>query len=617
MNNINTFKLPIELINNKNLDKNIIDNLQLYDNEFNEYYNNLINNSYNNKDEIINISNIVFEDNFDTSNSNYLYNEIFKPKNIFARLSCNEFSKYYTSNKIFLKDNQKFIKSIDPNKFYKFSNDESLEVINLINNIKNESGFIEKYQYLEIPFLKELNNNKSFLQILSIYNLCSPLFSLILPILMIMIPFFILIIKNSELTIDNYMVILFNLFKDHSLCKLFTNFSSSSIGEKCGLLFWALLYLYQIYNNCYYCYKFFINIKLIHEKINKLKIYLNHSKNNFNILCNLISSYDSFNNFQTTINENITYIDSLLKDIDYISEYKVSFNKLFELGVLMKIFYTLHNDFKIYEVLNYSFYLNGFIDNNIKLSLLVKNNKLNECKFTKNKTIINNGFYASLINTNYITNNIDLSNNIVISGPNAAGKTTILKSVLFNIILSQQFGFGCYDSAEINLYDKLFCYLNIPDTNNRDSLFQAEAKVCKNIIDYIDNNKNENCLCIFDELYSGTNPDEAINSAYTLLNYLSDKKCKSLLTTHFYNLCELLEKNKNYINLKMKVNNNNNNIDFTYKLEEGISNIKGASDILKKLNYPKEILNNIDNLNNNIIKNIDNKIDISNNKIDI
>ena len=89
---------------------------------------------------------------------------------------------------------------------------------------------------------------------------------------MLMIPFFILILQKSELTLNNYMNILFRLFKDHSIYKLFTKFSSSTIGEKCGLLFWAFLYIYQIYNNCYYCYKFYINIKLIHQKINILKI---------------------------------------------------------------------------------------------------------------------------------------------------------------------------------------------------------------------------------------------------------------------------------------------------------------------------------------------------------
>ena len=79
MNNINNFRTPIELINNnKNLDKNIIDNLQLFDNEFNEYYNNLINiNNYDDDNNIIDNSNIIPKYNFDLSNNNYLYNHIF------------------------------------------------------------------------------------------------------------------------------------------------------------------------------------------------------------------------------------------------------------------------------------------------------------------------------------------------------------------------------------------------------------------------------------------------------------------------------------------------------------------------------------------------------------
>ena len=75
--------------------------------------------------------------------------------------------------------------------------------------------------------------------------------------------------------------------------------------------------------------------------------------------------------------------------------------------------------------------------------------------------------------------------NIMITGPNASGKTTILKSFLINHILSQQIGCGCYDSAEIKCYDYIYSYLNIPDTSGRDSLFQAEARRCKEIIDNI------------------------------------------------------------------------------------------------------------------------------------
>ena len=55
-------------------------------------------------------------------------------------------------------------------------------------------------------------------------------------------------------------------------------------------------------------------------------------------------------------------------------------------------------------------------------------------------------------------------------------KQLYLKTSLFNIILSQQIGCGFYKSAKINPYNYIHCYLNIPDTSGRDSLFQAEAQ---------------------------------------------------------------------------------------------------------------------------------------------
>ena len=585
---MNIFRLPIEFLNNKNyIDDNIKNNLQLVDQDFLDYYN--IN--HNNKDFDIDISN----------NNKYLYNSILNPKNIFSKLSSNLYYKYYTTDKKFLKENQYFIKSIDNNDYEIFSNNDSLKIINLLNEIKNETGFIEKYQYLEIPFLKELNNNKSFLQILSIYNLSSPVFSLILPFIMLLFPFIILIINKQELTLNNYIYLLTITFKDHIFGKIISKFKDSSIGEKSGLLFWFILYLYQIYNNCYYCYKFFNNIKTIHEKLNKLKNYIIISTKNFDNLINNINNYDTFNEFKQDVILKNNSLKALLNDINCISDYKISINKLFELGDLMKIFYLLHNDNSIYELLNYSYYLNGYIENNLQISNLYNIKKINTCTFSNNNTFINKNYYASLINENCVKNDIDMSNNIIISGPNASGKTTILKSILFNILLSQQIGFGCYQDANISCYDKFFCYLNIPDTNDRDSLFQAEAKICKNIIDFIHENINHKCLCVFDELYSGTNPDEAINSAYTLLNYLSKNNCKYILTTHFYKLCKLLDNNNNNNNYCMKVNSNNNNIKFTYKIIPGISKIKGAFNILKNLNYPEEILNNIKKINKKIL----------------
>ena len=93
-------------------------------------------------------------------------------------------------------------------------------------------------------------------------------------------------------------------------------------------------------------------------------------------------------------------------------------------------------------------------------------------------------------------------------------------------------------------------------------------------------------------MYSGTNPYEAISSAYSYLTHISkNKNVKFLLTTHFIRLCNLLEKHENIINKSMKTTVVNNDPNYTYKITEGISTIKGGVCVLKQLNYPEEIIN--------------------------
>ena len=114
--------------------------------------------------------------------------------------------------------------------------------------------------------------------------------------------------------------------------------------------------------------------------------------------------------------------------------------------------------------------------------------------------------------------------------------------------------------------------MNIPDTNGRDSLFQAEARRCLDILREMDEKKNEKHFAVFDELYSGTNPFEAISSAYSYLHYISkNKNIKFILTTHFIKLCELLEKDNKYIqNCCMETNMYNDNPQYKYKMKKGI-----------------------------------------------
>jgi DNA mismatch repair ATPase MutS len=163
------------------------------------------------------------------------------------------------------------------------------------------------------------------------------------------------------------------------------------------------------------------------------------------------------------------------------------------------------------------------------------------------------------------------------------------------MILTQQFGYGCYESATIQPCKFIHCYLNIPDTSGRDSLFQAEARRCKDIIDIIEANPTENHFCAFDELYSGTNPEDAIASSLAFMGYISlNKNVSSILTTHYNAVCRKLRKNDKMQNYHMKtIATGDDTFQYTYKLMKGISNIKGGTKVLTDLNYPSEIVKNM------------------------
>ena len=98
---------------------------------------------------------------------------------------------------------------------------------------------------------------------------------------------------------------------------------------------------------------------------------------------------------------------------------------------------------------------------------------------------------------------------------------------------------------------------------------------------------------MFDELYSGTNPYEAVSSAFSYLKYLSkNKNVKFMITTHYVQLCELLKnkKIKQIENKNMDASIINDIPKYNYKLVDGISRIKGGISVLKQLDYPSQIL---------------------------
>jgi hypothetical protein len=529
---------------------------------------------------------------------------------------------YYTTDTLFLKDSQTLLDNISNKELDYISSDSDNitdfdieETVNAWNEIKSETGFCEKYLYIDWDFAKFMNNNPTFLQVMSIYNIASPVLSLCLPIFVLIVPFFVIKFKGMELNIKEYTEILRELIQNHAIAKIFTSFNEVDFGEKIYLLVSAAFYLFSIYQNILTCIRFYSNMKKIHDYLDKFKKYISFTTKIMDYHLNKSSKLTTFYPFNDTVLKYKQILTKIKTDIDQVSSLSLSFSfsKITEIGHIMHIFYQLYDNVEYHNAFKFSFGFNGYYNLLHGLSANINNLKLNKTTFidvpkekdkekkkrskgSKGKPVFKKMYYPKFINDpNVITNDCNLDKNMIITGPNASGKTTTLKCALINILLSQQIGFGCFESLELPPYDNFHCYLNIPDTSGRDSLFQAEARQCKEIIDCINEKekdmKGETHFCIFDELYSGTNPDEAIVSAKGFLQYIvKNDNVTCLLTTHYTKLCKKLAKNNRIQNFNMKTVKKNDNFEYTYKLVDGISKVKGGYKVLKDMNYPTEIL---------------------------
>jgi hypothetical protein len=524
-----------------------------------------------------------------------IYNNVFNPTNKASSQVIEQFSKYYTTDLTYLKETQQLTKQIDVNNphFQDANNFDINDVVSSWEEIKAESGFCEKYLYIDWEFAKHLNKNSNVLQLMSIYNIASPIFSLCLPIIVLIIPFFIIKLKGIHLGIKEYVDILKQLISNHSIYKMFTQFNQVDNTNKIYLVISSTFYLLSIYQNILTCVRFYSNMQKIHNYLFKFNKYINHTLRIMDFYLSKTNELTKYAEFNESVLHNKKILYDLRDHLNKITPFSFSISKITEIGNIMHIFYQMYDDAVYNDCILFSFGFNGYFNILCHTASNIHENKLTKTKFvTKGKPIFKQMYYPKYINeTNNVKNDCNLNKNMIITGPNASGKTTTLKSALINILLSQQIGFGCFDSLTLKPYDNIHCYLNIPDTSGRDSLFQAEARRCKEIIDSIDEQTNKTHFCIFDELYSGTNPDEAVVSANAFMDYIvKNKNVTCMLTTHYIKLCKKLAKNKKIQNCNMKTIKQNDTFDYTYKLESGISDIKGGIKVLVDMKYPKEII---------------------------
>lgn len=514
-------------------------------------------------------------------------------------------SEYYTNDKVFLKDNQKTIELMNTKTKY-CSPEQTDLIVSFLDDTINDEYFIEKFMYIDVECLSFLNENDMFMKVYSFIGISSPVFALLSPLFVLITPFIMLKLNNVEISYSLYIKILGDIIQAKVFGKTIITEEGVKFEDKIYAFLCVGLYIYHIYQNIQKCIKYYENVVLIHKHIQEVSDFLSSTIPMMKLSLSERVFYTSepHNIYYKEMETHLPVLESLQEMLLSIKPFEMNMEEAFQLGLLYKTFYTIYSNKTIHTSLYYALGYQGYMNvlnelyKNVELKLLSNATFYKKCKKDKKKKIniskFKNIVYPVLIKeTTNVPNDISLDKNMVLTGVNASGKTTMLKSVFINIILSQQIGIGSFSSFSFQPYDYLHCYINIIDTSDRYSLFQSECKKCQEIIQSIQENPNKKHFCVFDEIFSGTTPDEAIKCGYGFLTFLnSNPNIRFILTTHFMDLCKQLE-DDNISNYKMVSTIQDKTLLHTYKLEKGMNDIQGSVEILRQLNFPEEVISTI------------------------
>jgi DNA mismatch repair protein MutS len=203
-----------------------------------------------------------------------------------------------------------------------------------------------------------------------------------------------------------------------------------------------------------------------------------------------------------------------------------------------------------------------------------------------------------------VPNDVEMGNeirHIILTGPNAGGKSTFLTGVTVSIWLSQVFGISNSKESTITPFSKINTYIEISDDIIAgDSLFMAEVKRAQEHVGIIKSLKqNEFSFSITDEQFSGTNPTEGCAAEYSIINYLASYKNNlSIIATHYPMIMVLedKEKNKGFANFKVFISEDSEKLNYSYKVIRGKSTQTIAIRILEEQGFDTELLKEAKNI---------------------
>jgi DNA mismatch repair protein MutS len=248
----------------------------------------------------------------------------------------------------------------------------------------------------------------------------------------------------------------------------------------------------------------------------------------------------------------------------------------------------------------------GKLDALMSIAKLYKkhiNEKANYC-FTQYKKATSpymsiKGFWSPFISPSCaMVNDVEFggssTQNMIVTGPNAGGKSTIIRGITICVLLALTLGIAPAQEMVITPFSKVSTYLNISDVAGKESCFQSEMKHALILVNSITSLKsNEFGYAVIDELFKGTNPLEGIAGSYAIAKRLiSIPNSICLFATHFKKLTELEDKTQTVTNYKVLANKNpDGSFSYPFKLYKGPSDQTIALDLLKHQGFDPIILN--------------------------
>ena len=193
----------------------------------------------------------------------------------------------------------------------------------------------------------------------------------------------------------------------------------------------------------------------------------------------------------------------------------------------------------------------------------------------------------------FVPNDIELDNEnqqiMLITGPNMAGKSSVLREVALIVIMAQIGSYVPANSAEIGIVDRIFTRVGASDNvSSGESTFMLEMTETANIL----HNLTRKSLVLMDEIGRGTSTYDGISIAQAIIEYLHNSKFspKTMFSTHYHELCDLEDKLPRLKNFRLSIIEKDGKIIFVRRLEKARSTHSFGINVAKLAGVPNEII---------------------------